>query len=652
MTRLLFIRHETIPPEGVEPTGAAYPELEFEEAASLVEARSLLRDGRFAALMAYFSVDEADEGRLDMLHAVARDLPVICVVDSGDHRSAAEVVTNPAASYIYADQLRSPQGATLLRAAIECAGALDRGDHLQEDLAVRDSELLGLNALASAVSSSLSRDVIVRRALWVFGGLCRRGATALVQIEPASPLADHASPSEPGLRRPAEDLSLHCVAQFAVDGEAVCAEFDQAEWWLDLIYDDEIVILDPPPSADQMPALSPLLERIEHSPLVLVPLWGQGRALGLLVISDMAPQQQLPFSREALRAMASQLGGALENSRLFEEVNSAYRSLQSTQDQLVHAEKFAAMGVLAAEIAHEINNPASFVISNLSVMVDYVETIGAFLEHMKARLQRSAPELVEVWETMASDHEIAFLREDLETLLSRSMGGMQRIHQIVQDLRFFSHDTANEPGWIDIESLLEATLNLARHEAKYRARLELDFDNVPQVFSDANRLSQVFLNLLVNAAHAIETGSIDDNEIVVKTRRDGDDVVVMVSDTGKGISPEIVPHIFDPFFTTKEQGEGTGLGLSISRDIVRSLGGEISVASELGRGSTFKVVLPIRAPQFENDEQLRDSGSYSTPPVGSRSLSEQSDSDQADSDQADSTPPAPDQSETPNADHS
>ncbi|MFP4598687.1 MAG: sensor histidine kinase [Persicimonas sp.] len=647
MTRLLIIRHESIPPGGVHPAGAAHPELEFEEAASLAEARGLLRGGRFSALMAYFNVVEAEQGRLDTLHAVAHDLPVICVVDSGDHRSAAAVVAGHAACYIYADQLRSPHGATLLRAAVKRAGALDRGDHLQEDLAVRDSELLGLNALASAVSSSLNRDVIIRRALWVFSGLCRRGATALVQIEPASPLADQAGAGDSGPARRAADLSLQCVAEFAVDGGQVCAGFDQPEWWLDLIYDDEIVILDPPPSADEMPALSPLLERIEDSPLVLVPLWGQGRAMGLLVITDLAPQQPLPFSREVLRAMASQLGGAIENARLFEEVNSAYRSLQSTQDQLVHAEKFAAMGVLAAEIAHEINNPASFVISNLSVMVDYVETIGAFLEHMKTRLHRGSPELVEDWETMASEHEIAFLREDLETLLSRSMGGMQRIHQIVQDLRFFSHDTANEPGWIDIESLLEATLNLARHEAKYRARLELDFDNIPQIFSDANRLSQVFLNLLVNAAHAIESGSIDDNEIVVKTRRDGDDVVVMVSDTGEGIPPEIVPHIFDPFFTTKEQGEGTGLGLSISRDIVRSLGGEISVSSEPGRGSTFKVVLPIRAPQFEKDEKLRDSGSYSTPPVGSRSLGEQSDPDQSDAGQPEANRP-----EIPNADPS
>jgi signal transduction histidine kinase len=347
-----------------------------------------------------------------------------------------------------------------------------------------------------------------------------------------------------------------------------------------------------------------------------VPIWGQGRALGLLVLADLAAGGSTPFTRAGLRAMASQLGGALENARLFEEVNGAYSSLKSTQDQLVHAEKFAAMGVLAAEIAHEINNPASFVISNLSVMVDYVETIGEFLEHLREQVDRQAPELVDVWEALAEDHEIAFLREDLDTLLTRSLGGMQRIHQIVQDLRFFSHDAANEPGWIDIESLLESTLNLVKHEAKYRAQLELDFAKVPQVFSDANRLSQVFLNLLVNAAHAIRTGSIDDNLIRVRTRQLGQTVEVSISDTGQGISADTLPRIFDPFFTTKEPGEGTGLGLSIARDIVRSLGGDISVSSTVGRGSTFTVALPIRAPRFEADPELRESGSFTVPRIG------------------------------------
>ncbi|MFW5967472.1 MAG: sensor histidine kinase, partial [Persicimonas sp.] len=169
-----------------------------------------------------------------------------------------------------------------------------------------------------------------------------------------------------------------------------------------------------------------------------------------------------------------------------------------------------------------------------------------------------------------------------------------------------------------------ATLNLARHEAKYRARLELDFEGVPQIFSDANRLSQVLLNLLVNAAHAIESGAMDDNEIRVQTQHSGENVLIRISDTGKGIDPEVLPRIFEPFFTTKPKGEGTGLGLSISRDIVRSLGGKISVSSQPGEGSTFTVVLPIRAPRFEQDETIRESGSFAAPPFEVRETEEES----------------------------
>ena len=293
-------------------------------------------------------------------------------------------------------------------------------------------------------------------------------------------------------------------------------------------------------------------------------------------------------------------------SRLFEEVDQAYETLSETKDQLVHAEKFAAMGLLAAEIAHEINNPASFVISNLSVMVDYTDTLHAFargLSEVALDASADATDTREAIEELESEHEIDFVRDDLESLLSRSLAGMQRIHRIVQDLRFFSTDTGHEPSWISLRSLLEATVNLAKHEAKYRAGLVLEFDDPPQIYSDPNRLSQVFLNLLINAAQAIDEGSADENEIRLIAGRVGDDAVfVRVEDTGRGIEPGKLDEIFEPFYTTKAPGEGTGLGLSISRDIVRSLGGEITVESSPGEGSSFEVILPIRAERFSHDE--------------------------------------------------
>ncbi len=621
MSRVLFIRPTDLQDGSFEHVGARADALDLVRVDNLEAAWRRLDAEGFAAVLLAFDADVgACAALLDELLESCLDLPVVCLVRDGDHRSAAQVVRRAPTDFVFADQLLSAEAPVMLEAIIERVASQAREARLQRQLERRNAELLGLNALASAVSSSLNRDIIIRRALWVFSGLCRRGAAALIQLEPAPSLAPPADEGQvdPRSEQVEEvdeaDVSLSCAGEFAVDSLPVCGELDSLGRWLELIRDDGIVVLEDVPQRGEYPGIEPLVDRLDGGSVNLVPLWGQGRAIGVLVLAELAPGLHMPFTREALRAMASQLGGALENARLFEEVTSAYRSLQSAQDQLVHAEKFAAMGVLAAEIAHEINNPASFVISNLSVMVDYVETIGEFLEQLNQRVAAQAPQLVDEVNALAQAHEIAFLREDLDTLLSRSLGGMQRIHQIVQDLRFFSHDTANEPGWVDVESLLQATLNLVKHEAKYRARLEFDFGDVPQVFSDANRLSQVFLNLLVNATHAIDTGTIDDNVICVQTHRDGDNVAVVVRDTGTGIAPEILPHIFDPFFTTKDPGEGTGLGLSISRDIVRSLGGEISVKSEVGKGSTFQVVVPIRATKFEQDETLRDSGSYTSVP--------------------------------------
>src|SRR5690554_135593 len=301
--------------------------------------------------------------------------------------------------------------------------------------------------------------------------------------------------------------------------------------------------------------------------------------------------------------------------------------LAGAQLQLVSTEKFAAMGLLAAEVAHEINNPASFVISNLSVMIDYIESFSEFLALAREQVREDAPLLFEKLSALGQDYEIGFLHEDLNELLRRNLHGMQRIHQIVQDLRFFLHDSHGETGWVNIERLLETTLNLVRYEAKYRAHFEVDFCDDAEILSDANRLSQVFLNLLVNAIHSIEQGDVLNNLITVITRREEHYLNVIIRDTGVGMGERVMEQIFEPFYTTKYRGDGSGLGLSISRDIVQALGGEITVKSQVGVGSEFTVTLPIRAPKFERDAQL--SGGF--PSVGAPDSGAQNDPDAEDS---------------------
>ena len=267
------------------------------------------------------------------------------------------------------------------------------------------------------------------------------------------------------------------------------------------------------------------------------------------------------------------------------------QELRDRQQQLVQAEKFAAVGLLAAEIAHEINNPATFVITNLTVMIDYVETIGLFLAELRAASQNApvdAPEIARLEES----HEIGFLEEDLGALLDRSLAGLHRIHQIVQDLRYFSADRRHESDRVDVLPLVRAALNLVRHEARFRAQLHADLPALPPVHADASRLGQVLLNVLVNAVQAIDAGDPKNNCVIVSAEVSDRYVSILVSDTGQGIDAAKLDAIFEPFYTTKPVGEGTGLGLAISRDIMRALGGDITARSERGAGSTFEIVIP------------------------------------------------------------
>lgn len=267
------------------------------------------------------------------------------------------------------------------------------------------------------------------------------------------------------------------------------------------------------------------------------------------------------------------------------------RMFKKRQRQMVHAEKFAAVGLLAAEIAHEINNPATFVITNLTVMMEYVETLAHF--HAAIRVVLDGEQLtMERFVALEDEHEIGFLSEDLETLLARSLAGLNRIHQIVQDLRFFAHDRAAEAGPVDLGGLVYAAMNLVRHEARFHATVEVEVDGLPQVRSDANRISQAILNVLVNAVQSIPAGDAPNNFVRVRGDVADEYVDIVVSDTGVGIAPDRLDKIFEPFFTTKEPGTGTGLGLAISRDVMLSLGGDILAESTPGAGSTFRIRVP------------------------------------------------------------
>jgi len=280
-----------------------------------------------------------------------------------------------------------------------------------------------------------------------------------------------------------------------------------------------------------------------------------------------------------------------------------HAELKQAQQQTVQQEKMASIGQLAAGVAHEINNPTGFVSSNLKSLQDYLEDIFRLLTaygELRVLLEASprpaadeAAARLAAIKRIESDIDLEFLMSDTIDLIRESREGTDRIKKIVIDLKDFAHPGQHERMTADINRNLESVLNIVWNELKYKATVHKDLGELPPVECYPQQLNQVFMNLLVNAGHAMETMG----EIRIATRTDGDHVEIAIQDTGCGIPEKNLKRIFDPFFTTKPVGKGTGLGLNVVYNIVKKHGGEINAVSQVGAGTTFTIRLPIELPE-------------------------------------------------------
>ena len=276
----------------------------------------------------------------------------------------------------------------------------------------------------------------------------------------------------------------------------------------------------------------------------------------------------------------------------------ALKKLQQTQAQLVQNDKMASVGQLSAGIAHEINNPTGFVLSNLKTLEEYINDIRCLITEYDTLLQKcigisdeDVSCIVKNIEEFKQKIDVVFLLHDIAQIFKETQDGMRRISKIVRDMKEFSHAGSDKPEYTDVNKGLESTLNIVWNEIKYKSEVKTLYGDIPQVLCYPQQLNQVFMNILVNAAHAIEGKGV----ITLRTFSENGNVVIEISDTGKGISPEHLSRIFEPFFTTKPVGMGTGLGLSVAYAIIKKHNGEITVDSKVGAGTRFQVCIPVEA---------------------------------------------------------
>lgn len=280
-----------------------------------------------------------------------------------------------------------------------------------------------------------------------------------------------------------------------------------------------------------------------------------------------------------------------------ETLSGAYLDLQNQKEQMVLQEKLASIGLLAAGVAHEINNPIGFIRSNMETLKNYFSSIKLILDAYKeleskigsSEFKSEFSAEIDLLKSLAESHDLSYIADDASLSIEESLEGTKRVEEIVRNLKDFSRTDKDERKKIDINDCIDSSINLAWNEIKYNCEIKRDYQELPGIYACAAQLNQVFINIILNASHAIDKDGI----IEISTKSDDRDVHITLTDNGEGIPEKHLNNLFDPFFTTKDVGEGTGLGLYVSHGLIQKHKGSISVSNQPGKGACFRISLPI-----------------------------------------------------------
>jgi signal transduction histidine kinase len=362
------------------------------------------------------------------------------------------------------------------------------------------------------------------------------------------------------------------------------------------------------------PIFEPIREKLTElnwGSLIVQPMMYRDLSKGVIIIAEIDPRRYWSANDlELVKSVGGQVAVAIEQASLIEELSKTNQNLvekntnldaknselRQMQSQLIHQEKMASLGRLVAGIAHELNNPINFVHGNLPYLKEYVDDMRKLVDSLDGVSDEAKGRLAELKDEVRYD----FLTTDLDNIIADLNEGTDRIRLIIRDLKSFSRLDEAELKEASIQEGIESTAKiLSQYFGRDKTPLIKNFGEVPNILCYAGQLNQVWMNLMSNAAQAVQDK--DDGKVEVTTRVENGQVLVSISDNGPGIKPEIQSKIFDPFFTTKPVGQGTGLGLSICHSIVGRHGGRIELSTKLNEGTTFTVMLPLKAEQLEQE---------------------------------------------------